>query len=81
MPSGTKWLVHALGSFTDNPVTIVDLLSRQVFMESPSSLAFWINPTVWVPFRVILPNFPVHLSECWGSDNGMTLGDDVLTVL
>ena len=50
MPSSAKWLVHTLGSLADDPITIIDLLSRQVFLEGLSGLAVWINPTVWVPF-------------------------------
>jgi len=80
MPSSAKGLIHALGSLADKPVTIVHLLSGQVFLESPSGLATRINPTVWVPFCMILPDFPVDLSERWGSDGSVTLGDDILTI-
>ena len=80
MPSSTKWLIHALGSLADEPVTIIHLLPSQVFLEGPSSLAARINPTVWVPFRMVLPDFPVYLSECWGSYGSVTLRDDILTI-
>jgi hypothetical protein len=80
MPSSAKGLIHALSSLADESVTIVHLLSGQVFLEGPSSLTTRINPTVWVPFCMILPDFPVDLSECWGSDGSVTLGDDILTI-
>ena len=80
MPSSAKGLVHALGSLTDKSVTVVHLISGQVFLEGPSSLTTWINPTVWVPFGMILPYFSVDLSECWGSNDSVTLGDDILSI-
>jgi len=58
MPSSAERLVHALGSFTDGPITIVYLLSGKVSLEGSSSLAIRINPAVWVPFRMVLPDFP-----------------------
>ena len=30
---------------------------------------------------MVLPDFPVDLSECWGSDDSVTLGDDILAIL
>jgi hypothetical protein len=82
MPSSTKGLVYALGSLTDDSITIVHLLSStQVFLESPSGLTVRINPTVWVPFRMAFPDFPVDLSECWGSDGGVALRDNISPVL
>ena len=80
MPSGAKWLIHALGSLTDESVTIVHLLSSQIFLEGPGGLAARIDPAVWIPFRVILPYFPVDLSERRGGDDSVTFGDDILTV-
>jgi hypothetical protein len=80
VPSSAKGLIHALGSLTDESVTIVHFLSGQVFLEGPSSLTTWVNPTVWVPFGMILPDFSVDLSESWGSDDSMTFGNDILTI-
>jgi hypothetical protein len=81
MPSSTKGLIYALGSLTDDSITIVHLLpSTQVFLEGPSGLAVRINPAIWVPFRMVFPDFPVDLSECWGSDGGVALGDNISTV-
>jgi len=79
MPSSTKRLIHALGSFADGSITIVHLLSSQISLEGLSSLAIRINPAVWVPFRMVLPDPPVDLSECWGSSDSVTLGDNILT--
>ena len=80
MPSRAKWLIHALGSLVDESITIVHPIFSQVFLESPSNLPARIDPTVWIPFPVVLPDFTVDLSECWGGDNGVTLGDDISTV-
>ena len=80
MSSSAKGLIHTLGSLTDKSVPIIHFLSGQVFLESPSSLATWIDPTVWVPFGMILPDSSVYLSECWGSDNSVAFGDDILSI-
>jgi len=78
MPSSTERLVHALGPFANGSIAIVRLLSGKVSLEGSSSLAIRINPAVRVPFRMVLPDIPVDLGECWGSGDSMTLGDDIL---
>ena len=80
MPSSAKGLIHALGSLTDEPITIVHLLSGQVLLEGSSSLTTGVNPPVWVPLGVTLPDFSIDLSECWGGDCGVALGDNILSV-
>ena len=80
MPSSAEGLIHTLGSFADKSVTVVRLLSTQIFLECPSSITVRIDPAIWIPFRVIFPDFPVDLSERWGSDGSVTLGDDILSV-
>ena len=81
MPSSAKWLVDAFGSLAHESVTIVDLVSCQVLPEGLRSLTAGIDPTVWVPFRVAFPDFPVDLSECRRGNGGVTLWNDVLTIL
>ena len=80
MPPSAERLIHALGSFADEPITVVRLLSSQIVLEGPSSLTVRINPAVWVPLRMILPDFPIDLSKCWGSDGSVTLWYDILAV-
>jgi len=80
MPSSAKGLIHALGPLAYNPITIVHLLSGQVFLKSLSCLTVWINPTIWIPFGVIFPDLYVGLSECRGSEDSVTLWDDALAI-
>jgi hypothetical protein len=81
MSSSAKWLIDTLGSFAHKSVTIIHFVSRQVLLEGLSSLTAGVDPTVWVPFGMILPYFPVDLSERGGSDSRVTFGNDILTVL
>lgn len=81
MPSSTKWLIDALGPFAHESVTVVHLLSCKVLLKGLSSLTAGIDPTVWVPLCVILPNFPIDLSEGRRGYGRVTLWNDVLTVL
>ena len=81
MPPSTKRLIDALGPLTYESVTIVHFLSCKVLLEGLSSLTAGIDPTVWVPLCVILPNFPIDLSKCGRSYGCVTLWNDVLTIL
>ena len=81
MPSGAKWLIHALGPLAHESITIVHLVPCQVLLESLGSLTARVDPTVWVPFCVILPNFPVDMGKRRGGYRRVTLGDDILTIL
>ena len=81
MPSSAERLVHALCSFADGSITIVRLFAGKVSLEGPSSLTIRIDPAIWVPLCMILPDFPIDLSECRGSGDSVTLGDDILTAV
>lgn len=81
MSSGAERLVDTLSPFAHESVTIVHFISCQVLLKGLSSLAARVDPTVWVPFRIILPYFPVDLGKRRRSDSCVTLGNDILTVL
>lgn len=80
MSSSAEGLIYTLGSLADESIAIVHLLSSQVFLEGLRSLTTRIDPAVWVPFRIVLPDFPVNLSKCWRGNGSVTLGDDIMTV-
>jgi len=80
MPSSAEGLIHALCSLADESITIVRLLSGQVLLEGPSSLTIRVDPTIWVPLLVVLPDFLVNLCVCRGSGGNVTLGDDIMSI-
>lgn len=79
--SSAKGLVDTFGSFAHKSVTIIHLLSCKVLLEGLSGLAAGVNPTVRIPFRVILPDFLIDLSESGGGYSRVTPGNNVLTIL
>ena len=81
VPSSAERLIHTLCPFADESITVVRLLAGQIFLEGLSGLAARVDPTVWVPFCMILPDVPVDLSKRWGSDGSVTLGDDIMTAV
>lgn len=81
MPASTKWLINTVCAFTDDTVTVINLISTaEILLQSQRSLTVGVCPTVRVPFIGVMPNALVDLSKCGGGDGSVSFGDDVVTV-
>ena len=81
MSTGTKRLVRRFGTLADGTVSIIDLVASIVFGQCLASDTLFVHPSVRVPDGGVLPDQGVHLGDTRGSEDEMSLGNDVRGVL